>query len=332
MAASNRAKEHPVGDELEFCVLGPLEVRRHGVAFPPLPPMAAMLVAYLLLGRSGTETAKAVNTATLVKVLWSPTSPYPSSAAAVHQLVARLRRTLDPVRQSRTDSSVIKSVGQSYRLDIDPTRQLDLELFRSFVRQARSHLADRATEEIPQAEAASAAALLNEADSLWRGDFLADLTQADWVAKVAKVVEAEREVATELRLRASVAAVTDPTAVVPEIIALSERRPDWSGTVRDLMLALYRSGRTAEALEVYARHLDYRSRHGQRTHGGHPQAPDILADRIRRSRFGAREARLEAGAALGGPQVATGGPVPVGPGPETAIFFFSVPSAAPLSL
>jgi DNA-binding SARP family transcriptional activator len=129
--AVNSGEEHPAVDDLEFCVLGPLEVRRDGLALPPLPPMAAMLVAYLLLGRSGTETVKAVNTATLVQVLWSPTSPYPSSATAVHQLVARLRRILDPVRQARTDSSVIKSAGQSYRLDIDPARQSIWSVFAS---------------------------------------------------------------------------------------------------------------------------------------------------------------------------------------------------------
>jgi DNA-binding SARP family transcriptional activator len=304
--------EGPPGGDLEFCVLGPLEVHRHGVALPPVPPMAALLVAYLLLGRSGTETVKAVNTTTLAKVLWSPTSPYPSSATAVHQLVARLRRILDPGRQARTDSSVIKSVGQSYRLDIDPVRQLDLERFREHVRRARSHLGDRVTEEIPAEEAASAVALLDAAEMLWRGDFLADLTHTDWVANVARVVEAEREVATELRLRARVAALPDPAEVVPELIALNERRPDWTGPVRDLMLALYRSGRTAEALEVHARHLEHRSRQGSGAHLRYPQTLDVLADRIRRSD------PTDGSSGLPGGQPAGVGPIPVGPGPETA--------------
>jgi hypothetical protein len=184
-------------------------------------------------------------------------------------------------------------------------------------------MGDRITEEIPPDEAASAVALLDRAEALWRGDFLADLTHTDWVANVARVIEAEREAATELRLRARVAALPDATEVVPELIALNERRPDWSGPVHDLMLALYRCGRTAEALEVHARHLEYRSGHsrpGPRGRDAH--ALDSLADRMRRSGPGAPEADpidpLDPSAGLREARPVEGRPVPVGPGPETA--------------
>ncbi|WP_028808487.1 BTAD domain-containing putative transcriptional regulator [Streptomyces canus] len=195
-----------------------------------------ILLAALLL-----EAGRVVSTKSLKEALWGSTPPA-SAKASLHNHVSRLRRQLD-------DPERLQAVAPGYLLRVAPG-ELDVQVFESHVARARGAHADGNWTGTVQACAAALA--------LWRGAPLSGVpSELAGYALVQRLEEA-RLLLLEWHYDAELALVgTRPDALVPELSALAAEHPLRESYHRQLMLALHRTGRQAEALAV---HRDLRTR------------------------------------------------------------------------
>jgi DNA-binding SARP family transcriptional activator len=208
----------------EFGLLGPLQVLIDGRELELRRPKQRSLLALLLL-----RTGEVVSTDRLVEELWSGRPPK-AALGSLQNLVSELRKSLGP--------ETLKTRAPGYVLDVDPQR-VDLHRFERLVAQAaESDSAERR------------AALLREALALWRGPPLADLALEPFahleVARLEERQTAAREDLVDAELE-----LGHHAGLVGELEALVAQHPLRERLRGQLMLALYRSGRQAEALEVY---------------------------------------------------------------------------------
>ena len=209
---------------MEFRILGPLEVLVGGERLPPLGPKQRALLAMLLL-----HANEVVSSDRLIDELWPDESE--SAAAALQASVSRLRKALGE------DGGKLATVGPGYVLQLEP-EELDLRLFERLVEDARS------------AEPAAAVEILREALALWRGPALANFTYDSFAQPTIARLEELRLLAVERRVEADLE-LGRHAELVPELEALVADHPLREGFRAQLMLALYRSGRQAEALEAF---------------------------------------------------------------------------------
>uniref|UniRef100_UPI000A85D8E7 AfsR/SARP family transcriptional regulator n=1 Tax=Streptomyces sp. NRRL B-24085 TaxID=1709476 RepID=UPI000A85D8E7 len=195
-----------------------------------------ILLAALLL-----EAGRVVSTKALKEALWGSTPPA-SAKASLHNHVSRLRRLLD-------DPERLQAVAPGYLLRVAPG-ELDVQVFESHAARARGAHADGNWNETVRACAAALA--------LWRGAPLTGVpSELAGYALVQRLEEA-RLLLLEWHYDAELAlADTRPGALVPELSALAAEHPLRESYHRQLMLALHRTGRQAEALAV---HRDLRTR------------------------------------------------------------------------
>ncbi|MEW2285279.1 BTAD domain-containing putative transcriptional regulator [Streptomyces sp. NPDC047841] len=225
---------------------GPLTPRRpagkaghdatdHGVRAIGSPKVRALLAALLL------EPGRVVSVEALKDALWGGAPPV-SAQASLHNHVTRLRRLLD-------DPERLRAVPPGYVLRVDHG-ELDVHVFDARVAEARAAHARR---DWPGVVRACASAL-----ALWRGTPLSGLpADIGGYALVQRLSEA-RLLLLELRYDAELAlGGTRLAALVPELAALVAEHPLREAYHRQLMLALHRTGRQAEALAV---HRDLRAR------------------------------------------------------------------------
>jgi predicted ATPase/DNA-binding SARP family transcriptional activator len=211
----------------EFALLGPLRVRRDGRDLPIAGRHARALLAYLVL-----QPNRLVTTDRLIAALWR--TPPQTASKIVQITVSQLRKNLG--------GGVLISEQRGYRLAAR-VEDVDVERFTRLAAQGRSALA--------AGRAADAAGLFDEALALWRGEFLADLNDEPFVAAERARVEQLRLAAEENRFDALLA-LGRHAELVPELEALARAEPLRERVRGQLMLALYRDGRQAEALGVYA--------------------------------------------------------------------------------
>jgi len=188
-----------------------------------------ILLAALLL-----EAGRVVSAEALKDALWGSTPPA-SAKASLHNHVSRLRRLLD-------DPDRLRAVAPGYLLRVAPG-ELDVQVFESHAARARGAHADGNWTETVHACAAALA--------LWRGAPLSGVpSELAGYALVQRLEEA-RLLLLEWRYDAELAlASTRPDALVPELSALAAEHPLHESYHRQLMLALHRTGRHAEALAV----------------------------------------------------------------------------------
>ena len=189
------------------------------------------LLALLLL-----QSNEVVSTDRLIDAMWAGTPPA-TARQSLHNFVAALRRMLP----SGCDAPALHTCDPGYRLDVRPG-ELDLDRFRQLVDDARGAL--------DSSDAATAARCLRAALALWRGPFLADLSDAglEWAHQ--PTVSEERLAALELRIDADLA-LGRHDAVVAELESLVTAHPLRERFTCQLILALYRCGRQADALATY---------------------------------------------------------------------------------
>ncbi len=211
---------------MEFRILGPLEVWDGGceVSLGGRRPRA--LLALLLL-----HPNEVVSADRLIDELWGEDSP--ERAAALRVNVSRLRKALPP------DVLTTRSPGYVIRVEPD---DLDLHRFERLVDEARGLRA--------RGLAAEASERLREALSLWRGPALADFGYESFAQAATARLEEIRLAAVELRIDADLA-LGRHDELVGELEALVAEQPLRERLRGHLMTALYRSGRQAEALDVY---------------------------------------------------------------------------------
>jgi DNA-binding SARP family transcriptional activator len=202
-----------------FRLLGPLEAE--GVALPAGKPAA--LLARLLL-----DTNRVVPVETLVAALWAEPAP-PSAHKVLQAYVSQLRKTLGTER--------IETRAPGYA--VHTTRgELDLERFEELTERARRAAARRRAE------------LLREALGLWRGPALQEFRGEPFAGAAARRLAELRVTALERRIEADLE-LGGHERVVGELEALVAEEPLREPLRAALMLALYRCGRQAEALERY---------------------------------------------------------------------------------
>ena len=212
------------GGGIELGILGPLAAKRDGEV---LPLGGAKQRA--VLGRLAVAAGRSVSTDALIEALWPERAPG-RPQTAIQGYVSHLRKELG------ADAIVTEANG--YRLDAAHVR-LDRDDFEQ-------RLA-RAPELAPPARAAELATAL----VLWRGGALAEFTYDAWAEPEIARLEELRVVALEARLDADLACGRG-AELVPELEALVHEQRLRERPRGQLMLALYRGGRQADALEVYA--------------------------------------------------------------------------------
>jgi YVTN family beta-propeller protein len=217
---------------VEITVLGPLELRIDGMVVPLGGPKPRVLLAMLAL-----HANEVVSRDRLIEALWGDRPP-PSVDQSLDTYVSRLRRALGNERLSRR--------AGGYVLAISPD-ELDLDRFETLVQEAR-----RAS---LTGDVTRAARLLSEAQSLWSGPALADVLYEPFAYGEAGRLEEKRLAAREDLLDAQLA-MGAGAELVPALERLVDEHPLRERLLGQLMLALYRAGRHADALAVLqaARH------------------------------------------------------------------------------
>jgi DNA-binding SARP family transcriptional activator/tetratricopeptide (TPR) repeat protein len=215
---------------LEFCLLGPVVVRRGGVAVPvPRGRQRAMLAVLLL------NAGQVVSVGQLAETLWGAAPP-PSAPATVRNYVKRLRRALGTAGQAR-----ILTRSPGYMIRVDPG-ELDVARFEVLLDGARGDARGGSWE--------AAAEQARAALALWRGEPLADVeSEALALREVPRLAELRLQAA-ELRIDAELR-LGRHGVVIADLERMAAAHPLRERLHALLMLALYHDGRQAEALAAY---------------------------------------------------------------------------------
>jgi DNA-binding SARP family transcriptional activator len=208
---------------VEVRLLGPVEVEVGGLAVAlPRAKQRAFLAVLAL------EAGQTVPVGQLVDALWGDDPPA-HALGSLHNLVSQLRRALGP--------NAVVTRAQGYALACPPD-DVDVHRFERLVSDAR------------EGGAEERARLLREALALWRGPPLADVSRQPFATVEAARLAEERTAAREALLDAELERGKGPQ-LVAELERLVAEHPLRERFRAQLMLALYRSGRQAEALEAY---------------------------------------------------------------------------------
>src|SRR5829696_8401357 len=212
---------------MEYRILGPLEVARAGRVVPIGAGRQRALLALLLLNRN-----QALPTDRLIYELWGERPPA-TAVKILQNAVSQLRRPL-------SDGALVTE-GHGYALMVEPGA-MDVDEFERAIEQARTAMVAM--------DAASAAAGFRRALALWRGAALGDLASEPFARAEAARLEERRAVAFEERVEADLA-LGKHADLVGELEAAIALEPLRERRRSLLVLALYRSGRQAQALQAY---------------------------------------------------------------------------------
>src|SRR5687767_594791 len=212
---------------IEFRILGPLEVTDGERPVSIGGARQRAVLAILLLHRG-----QVVSVDRLVDDLWGEQAPG-TATKTLQVYISRLRKELG--------QSVVLTRGGGYVLDIDADR-LDAERFERLTGDGRDAL--------ERGDARRAGDLLREALGLWRGPPLGDLAYEPFAQSHVGRLDELRLVALEQRIEADLA-LGEHAALIPELETLVREHPARERLRAQLILALYRSGRQADALASY---------------------------------------------------------------------------------
>lgn len=218
---------------MEFRLLGPVEVLTRGTAIRLGSSQHRFVIAILAL-----EANRTVPLDRLVELCW-PELPPRTSIHAIQVAVSRLRSALD-LAGAATYQVGLRTRAGGYALELDPMR-VDAHRFRSLLQQARDARRDE-----------QRITLLHEALRLWRGPALAGTGPVASAAQLSHGLEEARLVALEDQADARLR-LGQHRDVLDELTGLVAAHRSRERPVGQLMLALYRSGCAAAALEVFAR-------------------------------------------------------------------------------
>jgi DNA-binding SARP family transcriptional activator len=220
---------------IDFLLLGPLEARQHDRLLRLGSIKHRMLLAKLLL-----HANQVVSTDELIEAVWGEEPP-PTVRQSLQNHVAALRKAIEAGNGSAAPRTLLtRDPGYLLRIDLE---QLDLHRFQRLDRSGRQALSE--------GDPATAADLLRQALALWRGPALADVAASTGIAWPELIgVEELQLAAVEARIEADLA-LGRHHELVAELEALVRLHPLREHLHGQLMLALYRSGRQADALAAY---------------------------------------------------------------------------------
>src|SRR5438552_8849439 len=210
---------------MQFRILGPLEVTDDGRELPVAGASQRALLALLLL-----HVNEVVSSDRLIDELWSAEPPA-SGVTALQVRVSQLRKALGPAAER------LETRPPGYVLRVRP-EELDLDRFTRLLNEADG------------AEPSVAAGMLREALALWRGPALGEFAYESFAQAAIGRVDELRLSAVERRIEADLA-LGRHADLIGELEALVAEHPLRERLRGQLMLALYRSGRQAEALDAY---------------------------------------------------------------------------------
>jgi DNA-binding SARP family transcriptional activator/WD40 repeat protein len=219
---------------LQYRALGALDVVVGGAPADIGGPRQRRLLAVLLIHRD-----TVVATDRLVDAVFAG-DPSPRAAATLRSYVTRLRRTI-----GAAGADALQRQGQGYRLQV-PDDAFDVPRFERLAAQGRRELA--------YGDAAGAVTTLRRAVELWRGGAYEEFAEEPWAQPEARRLEELWQVVNEHLVDAELECGRDREMVV-ELERLARAEPLRDTFRSRLMLALYRSGRPADALAVFK---DYR--------------------------------------------------------------------------
>lgn len=211
---------------MEFRILGPLEVRHQGRLVHISGAKERALLGILLL-----HAREPVSVDRLIDELWGDEPPA-TARKSLQVRVVGLRREIGDVLLTR---------GDAYLVRLEP-HQLDLQRFEQLLSDA--------THALGHGDPSAAVATLDEALRLWRGPPLADFTYESFAQAAIARLEELRLHAHELRIEAQLELALH-ARVIAELEGLVAAHPLRERLRAQLMLALYRDGRQAEALDLF---------------------------------------------------------------------------------
>jgi YVTN family beta-propeller protein len=212
---------------MQFRILGSLEVATDGRRVSLGGTRQRAVLAILLL-----HHGEVVSVDRLVDELWGERPP-DTATKTVQVYVSRLRKELG--------EGVVLTRGGGYLLDIEP-EQVDAARFERFARDGRNAL--------ERGDVSGARDQLGEALDMWRGPALADLAYEEFAQGEVARLDELRLATLEERIEADLA-LGRHAELVPELEILVREHPARERLRAQLILALYRSGRQADALASY---------------------------------------------------------------------------------
>ena len=209
---------------MKFRLLGRLEVDADGVDLTPVRPQQRALLALLLL-----RVGEVLAIDDLIEGLWGPRPPE-TAQKALHGHISALRKQLGAER--------IETRPPGYRLRLAGGDELDVHRFERVVATART--------DAPSARSRK----LGEALALFRGEPLSDFRYEEFAAPEAARLEELRLTVLEEQIEAELE-LGRHAEVVPQLERLVLDYPLRERMRAQLMLALYRAGRQADALQAF---------------------------------------------------------------------------------
>lgn len=213
---------------MEIRILGPVELRAGGRRNGLRSDKERCALAALAL-----DVGRPVSLDHLAERLWD--EPPLTARQSLHTYISRLRRALAETGAGG-DVPQITQRTHTYQLDTDPDR-IDWHRFRALVRRAEN------------ADDATAATLLNQAEALWEGEALAGLSGL-WAGQVRAGLGEARRAAIQARIAIGLRQGRF-TQLTGELALLTTEYPDDERLIGHLMVAYYGRGRYADALRVY---------------------------------------------------------------------------------
>src|SRR5215471_1972767 len=207
-------------------LLGPVQARAIS-GWLTVPPQQRMLLALLAL-----QAGQIIPVGELIDAIW-PEAPPASARASLQVMITRLRHIL-----AGRPGGVVERCGDGYRLVIAPS-SIDVQRFRLLARAAR---------DAPHAEEAVAA--FDEALALWRGPALADVPATGRIDAI-RFALAEERLSAQLDRITALLDIGRYREAAEELTGLMAMQPLAERLVGLLMVALYRCGRQADALQVF---------------------------------------------------------------------------------
>jgi DNA-binding SARP family transcriptional activator len=216
---------------MRFTILGPIEVNDTGVPVSLGGAKQRATLAYLLM-----HPNRVVATSRLLQVLWADDPPK-SARKILQNAIWGLRGLIG------FDQVDLATQAPGYLLKVDPD-EIDMHRFLRLSREGRAELA--------VGDPAAARKLLREGLALWRGPALADLVESGTTWPEVTALQNARLDAFEDCFEAELA-LGNHHSVLDELAVMVENEPLRERSCGQLMLALYRSGRQADALRAYTR-------------------------------------------------------------------------------